>query len=34
MTQQDLIAVRGSKISLIDPDGIDDLSVNGRLGER
>ncbi len=33
MTQQALITVKGSEIALVNPDGIEDLSVNGRLGE-
>lgn len=33
MSQQGLIAVNGSRITLIDRDGIEDLSVSGRLGE-
>jgi len=33
MTQQGLIAVKASEITLIDSEGIEDLSVGGRLGE-
>lgn len=34
MTQQGLITVQGSRIALVDTEGLEDLSVNGRLGER